>query len=352
MASFEEQPDLEQEEGSEELYERIKLTIDRGQEPMRIDKFLTARIEGASRNKIQQGIEAGRVLVNGKIVSANHKIKPGDELIVYSDKEVQGEEIIPQEMPLNIVFEDEDIIILNKPVGLVVHPASGNKDRTLINGVAYYLQQQNKDITAENLPRFGLVHRIDKNTSGLMVLAKTEKAVASLAKEFFDHTIDRIYVALVWGDVLEDEGTVRAHIGRHQRFRKIFDAYPDGEVGKEAVTHYKVLERFGYVTLIQCKLETGRTHQIRVHMKFIGHPLFNDEVYGGDRIVKGTVFNKYKQFVDNCFALCPRHALHAKTIGFIHPRTRKPVKFESEIPTDMQQVIDKWRNYTRTRTLE
>lgn len=352
MASFEEQPDMEQEEGSEELYERIKLVIDRGQEPMRIDKFLTARIEGASRNKIQQGIDAGRVLVNGKTVSSNHKIKPGDELIVYSDKEVHGEEIIPQEMPLNIVFEDEDIIILNKPVGLVVHPASGNPDRTLINGVAYYLQQQNKDITAENLPRFGLVHRIDKNTSGLMVLAKTEKAVASLAKEFFDHTIDRIYVALVWGDVVEDEGTVRAHIGRHQRFRKIFDAYPDGEVGKEAVTHYKVLERFGYVTLIQCKLETGRTHQIRVHMKFIGHPLFNDEVYGGDRIVKGTVFNKYKQFVDNCFALCSRHALHAKTIGFIHPRTRKPVKFESEIPNDMQQVIDKWRNYTKTRTLE
>lgn len=352
MASFEEQPEMEQEEGSEELYERIKLVIDRGQEPMRIDKFLTARIEGASRNKIQQGIDAGRVLVNGKTVSSNHKIKPGDELIVYSDKEVHGEEIIPQEMPLNIVFEDEDIIILNKPVGLVVHPASGNPDRTLINGVAYYLQQQNKDITAENLPRFGLVHRIDKNTSGLMVLAKTEKAVASLAKEFFDHTIDRIYVALVWGDVVEDEGTVRAHIGRHQRFRKIFDAYPDGEVGKEAVTHYKVLERFGYVTLIQCKLETGRTHQIRVHMKFIGHPLFNDEVYGGDRIVKGTVFNKYKQFVDNCFALCPRHALHAKTIGFIHPRSRKPVKFESEIPNDMQQVIDKWRNYTKTRTLE
>ncbi len=352
MAVYEEQPDKDQDESSEELYERIKLVIDRGQEPMRIDKFLTARIEGASRNKIQQGIDAGRVLVNGKTVSANHKIKPGDELIVYSDKEVQGEEIVPQQMPLNIVFEDEDIIILNKPVGLVVHPASGNKDGTLINGVAYYLQQQNKDISAETLPRFGLVHRIDKNTSGLMVLAKTEKAVASLAKEFFEHTIDRIYIALVWGDVAEDEGTVRAHIGRHQRFRKMFDAYPDGEVGKEAVTHYKVLERFGYVTLIQCKLETGRTHQIRVHMKSIGHPLFNDEVYGGDRIVKGTVFTKYKQFVDNCFELCPRHALHARTIGFIHPRTRKPVKFESEIPNDMQQVIDKWRNYTRHRTLE
>ncbi len=345
-------PEQESEEISEELYERMSLVIDRGQEPMRIDKFLTARIEGASRNKIQQGIELGRVLINGKTTTANYKIKPGDELVVYSNKEVQGEEIIPQEMPLNVVFEDEDILIINKPVGLVVHPASGNPDGTLINGVAWYLQQQNKEISEDNLPRFGLVHRIDKNTSGLMVLAKTAKAVNSLAKEFFDHTISRIYIALVWGDVQEDSGTVRAHIGRHQRFRKIFDAYPDGEVGKEAVTHYKVLERFGYVTLVQCQLETGRTHQIRVHMKHIGHPLFNDEIYGGDRIVKGTVFSKYKQFVDNCFELCPRHALHAKTIGFIHPRTRKPVHFDSEIPADMQAVITKWRTYVRPKNME
>lgn len=316
---------------------------------MRLDKFLTARIEGASRNKVQQAIEAGRVLINGKTVQANHKIKPGEELVVYSDKEAHGEEIIPQQMPLNIVFEDDDILIINKPVGLVVHPASGNPDRTLINGVAWYLQQQNKDITADNLPRFGLVHRIDKNTSGLMVLAKTEKAVSSLAKEFFDHSIQRHYIALVWGDVVEDSGTIVAHVGRHQRFRKIFDAYPDGEHGKEAITHYKVLERFGYVTLVQCQLETGRTHQIRVHMKHIGHPLFNDELYGGDRIVKGTVFSKYKQFVDNCFAICPRHALHAKTIGFIHPRSRKPVLFESELPEDMLKVIEKWRNYVRPR---
>lgn len=316
---------------------------------MRLDKFLTARIEGASRNKVQQAIEAGRVLINGKTVQANHKIKPGEELVVYSDKEAHGEEIIPQQMPLNIVFEDDDILIINKPVGLVVHPASGNPDRTLINGVAWYLQQQNKDITADNLPRFGLVHRIDKNTSGLMVLAKTEKAVSSLAKEFFDHSIQRHYIALVWGDVVEDRGTIVAHVGRHQRFRKIFDAYPDGEHGKEAITHYKVLERFGYVTLVQCQLETGRTHQIRVHMKHIGHPLFNDELYGGNRIVKGTVFSKYKQFVDNCFAICPRHALHAKTIGFIHPRSRKPVLFESELPEDMLKVIEKWRNYVRPR---
>jgi 23S rRNA pseudouridine1911/1915/1917 synthase len=339
----------EPEESSEELYERMSLKIDKGQEPLRIDKFLTARIEGASRNKIQQAIDGGRVLVNGKSIASNYKIKPGDELVVYSTKEYEGEEIIPQQMPLNILYEDDDILIINKPVGLVVHPASGNPDHTLINGVAWYLQQQNKNISEDSLPRFGLVHRIDKNTSGLMVLAKTEKAVNSLAKEFFDHTVHRQYRALVWGDVQRDSGTVIAHIGRHQRFRKIFDAYPDGEVGKEAITHYKVLERFGYVTLIQCELETGRTHQIRVHMKHIGHPLFNDEVYGGDKIVKGTVFQKYRQFVDNCFATCPRHALHAKTIGFIHPRSRQNVTFDSELPEDMEQLIEKWRNYTRPR---
>ncbi|MFM9910079.1 MAG: RluA family pseudouridine synthase [Chitinophagaceae bacterium] len=344
-------PDNDAEEGSEELYERMSLKVDKGQEPIRIDKFLVARIEGASRNKIQQAIEAGRVLVNGKTIAANHKIKPGEELVVYSDKEVHGEEIIPQQMPLSIFFEDEDILIINKPVGLVVHPASGNPDKTLVNGVAWYLQQQNKDISADTLPRFGLVHRIDKNTSGLMVLAKTQKAVSSLAKEFFDHTIERLYIALVWGDVAEDSGTIVAHVGRHQRFRKIFEAYPDGEHGKEAITHYKVLERLGYVTVVQCKLETGRTHQIRVHMKHLGHPLFNDEVYGGNRIVKGTVFTKYKQFVDNCFSICSRHALHAKTIGFIHPGTRKPVLFESELPEDMVGVINKWRNYVRPKNM-
>lgn len=351
MALHKEAPETEQEESSEELYERLNLTIDKGQEPMRLDKFLVARIEGASRNKIQQAIEAGRVLVNGKQVQANHKIKPGEELIVYSEKEVHGEEIVPQKMPLNIVFEDDDILIINKPVGLVVHPASGNPDNTLVNGIAWYLQQQNKEITADTLPRFGLVHRIDKNTSGLMVLAKTEKAVSSLAKEFFDHSIQRQYIALVWGDVAEDSGTIVAHVGRHQRFRKIFEAYPDGEHGKEAITHYKVLERFGYVTLVQCQLETGRTHQIRVHMKHIGHPIFNDEVYGGDKIVKGTVFSKYKQFVDNCFGICARHALHAKTIGFIHPRSRKPVLFESELPEDMLGVINKWRTYVRPKNM-
>ena len=346
--------DKELEEGlpsdsSEELYERMNLKVDKGQEPMRIDKFLVQRIENASRNKIQKALESGMVLVNNRQVQPNYKIRPQDEIIVYSEKEAHGEEIIPEEMPLNIFYEDEEVLIINKPPGLVVHPASGNYTGTLINGVAWYLQQKNHAINENNLPRFGLVHRIDKNTSGLMVLAKTEKAVRSLAKQFFDHTVRRQYLALVWGDLVEDNGTIVAHVGRHQRFRKLFDAYPEGEHGKEAITHYIVLERFGYTTLVQCVLETGRTHQIRVHMQHIGHPLFNDDTYGGDKIVKGTVFSKYRQFVDNCFAICPRHALHAKTIGFVHPGTGKEVLFESELPNDMQQLIEKWRGYIRNR---
>jgi 23S rRNA pseudouridine1911/1915/1917 synthase len=336
-------------DGSEELYERLNLKVDKGQEPMRIDKFLVQRIENASRNKIQKGLENGMVLVNNKQVQPNYKIRPLDEIIVYSDKEVHGEEIIPEEMPLNIRYEDEEIMIINKPPGLVVHPASGNYSGTLINGVAWYLQQKDHAINEKNLPRFGLVHRIDKNTSGLMVLAKTEMAVRSMAKQFFDHTVKRQYMALVWGDLAEEKGTIIAHVGRHQRFRKLFDAYPEGEHGKEAITHYNVLERFGYTTLVQCVLETGRTHQIRVHMQHIGHPLFNDDTYGGDKIVKGTVFSKYRQFVDNCFAVCPRHALHAKTIGFVHPGTGKEMLFESELPADMQQLIEKWRGYITHR---
>ena len=339
----------EQSEGTDELYERLTIIIDKGQEPLRLDKFLTARIENASRNKVQQAIESGRVLVNGKKIQANHKIKPGEEVVVYSDREVHSEEIVPENIPLNIVFEDDEILIISKPVGMVVHPASGNYTGTLVNGVAYHLLQQNKDLTPTELPRYGLVHRIDKNTSGLMVLAKTSRAVASLAKQFFDHTMHRQYVALVWGDVKDDAGTVVAHVGRHKRFRKMFDAYPDGEYGKYAVTHYRVLERFGYVTMIQCELETGRTHQIRVHMQHIGHPLFNDELYGGDKIVKGTVFTKYRQFVENAFAICPRHALHAKTIGFIHPKSRQEVRFDSELPEDMTAVIQKWRDYSSNK---
>ncbi|MDP4217704.1 MAG: RluA family pseudouridine synthase [Bacteroidota bacterium] len=332
-------------DGSDELYERLNLRVDKGQEPLRIDKFLVQRIEGASRNKIQKALGAGLVLVNNRQVTPNYKIKPLDEIILYSDKEARGEEIVPEEMPLQIEYEDDELLIINKPPGLVVHPASGNYSGTLINGVAWYLRQQDRSLNEQTLPRFGLVHRIDKNTSGLMVLAKTEKAVRSLAKQFFDHTVRRQYMALVWGDLVEEKGTIIAHVGRHRRFRKLFDAYPEGDHGKEAITHYTVLERFGYSTLVQCVLETGRTHQIRVHMQHIGHPLFNDETYGGDKIVKGTVFSKYRQFVENCFSLCPRHALHAKTLGFIHPASGKEMLFESELPNDMQQVIAKWRGY-------
>jgi 23S rRNA pseudouridine1911/1915/1917 synthase len=336
-------------DGSEELYERLNLRVDKGQEPLRIDKFLVQRIESASRNKIQKALEAGMVLVNNKQVAANYKIKPLDEIVLYSDKEAHGEAIVPEDIPLDIEYEDAEVMVINKPPGLVVHPASGNYSGTLINGVAWHFQQQNSGINEETLPRFGLVHRIDKNTSGLLVLAKTERAVRSLAKQFFDHTVKRHYLALVWGDVAEDNGTVVAHVGRHLRFRKLFDAYPEGDHGKEAITHYKVLERFGYVTLVQCVLETGRTHQIRVHMQHIGHPLFNDDTYGGDKIVKGTVFSKYRQFVENCFAICPRHALHAKTIGFIHPASGEEVLFESELPEDMTRLIAKWRAYTGDR---
>ncbi|MCC6308971.1 MAG: RluA family pseudouridine synthase [Chitinophagaceae bacterium] len=339
-------------ENSEELYERFSITIDKGQEPLRIDKFLSNRIEGATRNKLQQAINLGMVLVNGSAVKSNYKIKPGDAVIIYSDMSPEETDIMPEKIDLQIVYEDESLMVINKPAGMVVHPGSGNYSGTLLNGVAFYLQQKLPDITEAVLPRFGLVHRIDKNTSGLLVLAKTHKAMRHLAKQFFDHSVKRQYLALVWGDVNADEGTIIAHVGRHQRFRKLFEAYPDGEYGKEAITHFKVLERLGYVTVVQCVLETGRTHQIRVHMKYMGHPLFNDDFYGGDRIVKGTVFAKYKQFVDNCFQLCKRQALHARTLGFIHPETEKEMFFESPLPKDMEAVIAKWSNYSKTKNIE
>jgi 23S rRNA pseudouridine1911/1915/1917 synthase len=338
----------ELQDSSDELYERFSLIIDRGQEPLRIDKFLMTRIEGATRNKLQQAISLGMVLVNGKEVKANYKIKPLDSVIVYSDMSPDETDVIPEKMDLNIVYEDADLMLINKPAGMVVHPGSGNYTGTLLNGVSYYLQQQNPSISEELLPRFGLVHRIDKNTTGLLVLAKNDKAMRQLAKQFFDHTVKRRYIALVWGDVEQDSGTIIAHVGRNQRFRKLFEAYPEGDHGKEAITHYTVLERFGYVTLVQCILETGRTHQIRVHMKYLGHPLFNDDFYGGDKIVKGTVYSKYKQFVDNCFDLCKRQALHAKTLGFIHPTTGEELFFETPLPEDMTQVIEKWRGYSNT----
>lgn len=334
----------------EALYERQVVRTDKGQEPYRIDKFLMGRIEGATRNKIQQAIEAGMVTVDGKTVKSNFKVKGNMEIIIFTTNAPDETDIVPEPIPLDIVYEDEDILLINKKPGLVVHPGSGNYNGTLINGVAYYLLQQNPSLDESQLPRYGLVHRIDKNTSGLLVLAKTTKAASHLAKQFFNHTIERTYNALVWGDMEQDEGTIVAHVGRNQRFRKLFEAYPDGEHGKEAITHYKVLERLNYVTLVECKLETGRTHQIRVHMKHIGHTLFGDHTYGGDRILKGTIFTKYKQFVDNCLEVCPRQALHAKTLGFVHPTTQKPMFFELELPDDMKELLEKWRRYVKGRT--
>ena len=340
------QPFSEAPDNNDELYERFSITIDKGQEPLRIDKFLMQRLENATRNKLQQAINTGMVLVNGKEVRPNYKVKPLDAVVIYSDMSPEETDVVPEKIALNIVYEDEHLMLINKPAGMVVHPGSGNYSGTLLNGVAWHLQQQNPAVSEDTLPRFGLVHRIDKNTSGLLVLAKTDLAMRQLARQFFDHTIQRKYVALVWGDLEKDSGTIIAHVGRHQRFRKLFEAYPEGDHGKEAITHYRVLERFGYVTLVECVLETGRTHQIRVHMKYLGHPLFGDDFYGGDKIVKGTVYARYKQFVENCFALCPRQALHARTLGFTHPGTGKEVFFESALPDDMQQVIEKWRNYS------
>lgn len=348
---IQEDPDLEQgsAEETDELYERLSIVVDKGQEPLRIDKFLQQRIVKATRNRIQKAIELGHVLVNEKPVKANYKIRPGDSIITYSETVPESFEVLPEKMDLNIIYEDDDIMVINKPPGLVVHPGSGNYSGTLLNGIAFYLKQQQPELDENTLPRFGMVHRIDKNTSGLLLLAKSDKAAVDLANQFFDHTVERKYLALAWGNFDEDEGTITGHVGRHVKLRKIMDVFPDGEHGKEATTNYKVVERFNYVTLIECRLETGRTHQIRVHMQHIGHPLFNDDTYGGDRIVKGTIFTKYKQFVENCFSICPRHALHAQTLGFTHPRTRKRMVFNSEVPEDIQAVLEKWRRYTTAK---
>ena len=344
------EPEIEQQEQPEEMYERRAFTIDKGQESMRVDKWLQIRLEGATRNKIQQGIESGFLTVNGKTVKSNYKVKPGDELLLMTFINPEYTELKAENIPLNIVYEDDEVLVINKPPNMVVHPGVGNHSGTLLNGVAYHLLQQNPNLHDDELPRYGLVHRIDKNTTGLIVLAKTADAAAHLAKQFAAHTVKRKYEALVWGNIEANEGTVNAHIARHQQYRKTFTPYPDGDIGKHAITHYKVIERFNYVTLVECVLETGRTHQIRVHMKYIGHTLFNDWEYGGDKILKGTIYTKYKQFVDNCFTICPRCALHAKTLGFIHPKTNKEILFESELPQDMQQVIEKWRKYVDNKT--
>ncbi len=343
--------ELELEQPSDDVYERRTFVIDKGQEPMRIDKWLQIRIEGATRNKLQQAIDDGFVTVNGKNIKTNYKVKANDEILVVTYVNPEYSELKAENIPLNIVFEDEDVLVINKVPNMVVHPGVGNHSGTLLNGVAYHLLQQNPNLNEDELPRYGLVHRIDKNTTGLIVLAKNAASASHLAKQFFNHTVSRKYNALVWGDVKEDTGTITGNIARHEQFRKMFAVYPEGEKGKHAITHYKVLERMNYVTLVECVLETGRTHQIRVHMKYMGHTLFNDWEYGGDRILKGTIYTKYKQFVDNCFEICPRCALHAKTLGFIHPRTEKEMFFEAPLPDDMTNVIDKWRRYVGNRPL-
>lgn len=343
-------------EDDQELYEHFRFVADKGQELLRIDKFLMNRMENATRTRIQNSAESGNILVNGNTVKSNYKVKPKDVITIMFAHPPREIELIPQDLPINIVYEDDDLMIINKDAGMVVHPGYGNYQGTLVNALVYHFQNlpQQKKINEkeENHLRPGLVHRLDKNTTGIMIVAKNEIAMTKLAKDFSDRNLDRIYIALVWGDFKEDEGTIEGHIGRSLRDRKLMDVFPDGDNGKHAITHYKVIERFGYVTLVECKLGTGRTHQIRVHFKSIGHPLFNDETYGGDRILKGTTFTKYKQFIDNCFKLLPRHALHAKSLGFNHPTTKEYIHFDSELPTDMQQTIEKWRNYAVNKNLE
>ncbi len=341
---MEQEEDLTENQG---LFEHHNFTVDKGQELLRVDKFLMDRISNTTRNKLQNAAADGHIKVNKKSVKSNYRVKPFDEVTVelpYPPTEI---ELIPEDIPLDILYEDDDVLVVNKQAGLVVHPGYGNFTGTLVNGLIFHF---------ENLPktdvpnRPGLVHRLDKNTTGIMVVAKTEHALTHLGKQFFDRNTERRYHALVWGDVKEENGTVEGNVGRSLKNRKVMDVFPEEDYGKHAVTHYKVLKRYGYVTLIECKLETGRTHQIRVHMKHVGHPLFNDDSYGGDRILKGTSFSKYKQFITNCFNLLPRQALHAKSLGFEHPKTGKWLQFESNLPEDMKAVLNKWEVYTANRT--
>ncbi|QIA07306.1 RluA family pseudouridine synthase [Draconibacterium halophilum] len=339
------QENEEQEEN--EMYEHYRLSVDPGQSPLRIDKFLSNRLDNASRSRIQAAADAGNIRVNGIPVKPNYKIKPNEEILIVMDFPRRELKIIPEEIPLNIVYEDDQLIVINKPPGLVVHPGHGNYTGTLVNALAWYF----KDLPLFNSedPRPGLVHRIDKDTSGLLVVAKTEMAKNKLALQFFEKTTERRYHALVWGSVKEDEGTITGNIGRSLKNRQVFTVFPENDYGKHAVTHYKVLRRIGYVSLVECRLETGRTHQIRVHMKHLNHPIFNDSNYGGDQILRGTTFSKYRQFVQNCFKVLPRQALHAKTLGFIHPTSGEKMLFNSELPEDMATGIDKWENYIANR---
>jgi 23S rRNA pseudouridine1911/1915/1917 synthase len=337
-------PDAEQ-----ELFEHFRFVVDAGQEMLRIDKYLQHKIANASRTKIQSAADAGNILVNDKPIKSSYKVKPHDTIAILLPHPPRIHELLPENIPVNITYEDDEFIIVNKNPGMVVHPGFSNYTGTLVNAMLWHFEHLPKS-SVENRP--GLVHRLDKDTSGIMVVAKTEYALAHLAKQFFDRSNDRRYYALVWGDFDTDEGTIEGNIGRSIRDRKVQDVFPEGDQGKHAVTHWKVVERFGYVTLVECKLETGRTHQIRVHMQHIGHPLFNDASYGGDYIRKGTTFTKYKQFVQHCFDACPRQALHAKSLGFVHPKTKAWIQFDSELPADMQTVIEKWRHYSKFNASE
>jgi 23S rRNA pseudouridine1911/1915/1917 synthase len=336
------------EELDDELFEHYKFISPKGQSIVRVDKFLLQLIENTTRNKIQQAAERGNIFANGISVKSNYKVKPFDEIKVMLAHPPFENRIDPENIPLDIVYEDEDLLLINKPVGLVVHPGHGNYTGTLVNALAFHFE--NLPMNSSNRP--GLVHRIDKDTSGLLVIAKNDNAMAHLAKQFEDKTTEREYIAIVWGNVKEDEGTIEGNLARHAKDRMQMAVYDDPTIGKPAITHYKVLERFGYVTVVSCILETGRTHQIRAHMKHIGHPLFSDARYGGDLILKGTTFSKYKQFVENCFKILPRQALHAKTLGFEHPVTKEYMRFDTELPQDMVECIEKWRSYSKSHLLE
>ncbi|MDR1763580.1 MAG: RluA family pseudouridine synthase [Dysgonamonadaceae bacterium] len=331
------------EETEDEFFEHYRVVADKGQTPLRVDKFLAAKIEHSSRSRIQQAAEADYVLANGQPVKSNYKVKPCDIITVVMDRPRRGVEILPENIPLDIVYEDDDIMVINKPAGMVVHPGHGNYSGTLVNAIAWHLKDQ-PDFDAKD-PRMGLVHRIDKDTSGLLVAAKNYISKSRLGMQFYLKTTKRLYNALVWGVLKNDEGRIEGNIGRDPRNKLIMTVFPEGDAGKTAVTHYRILERLTYTSLVECRLETGRTHQIRVHMKHIGHPLFNDERYGGHEILKGNHTAKYKQFIQNCFDICPRQALHAKTLGFVHPTTGKEMFWDSPLPEDMQKLIEKWENY-------
>jgi len=334
-----------EDELDDELFEHHRIVADPGQSLLRIDKFLIDRLPNVTRTKIQNGIHEGFVKVNEKPIKPNYKIHPNDVITVSFPEPPRDTDVKPENIPLNIVFEDEHLLVVNKAAGMVVHPAFQNWTGTLVNALTYHFQ--NLPQMAGNDGRPGLVHRIDKDTSGLLVIAKTETAMTSLAKQFFDHSIERTYQAIVWGVPEPAEGTININVGRSLKDRRVTTAFPDGDFGRTAITHFKLLQDLRYVSLIECRLETGRTHQIRAHMKFLGHPIFNDEMYGGNKVVKGTVFSKYKQFVDNCFKIIPRQALHAKTLGFIHPATQKFIRFDSELPEDFKDVMEKWEHYVR-----